>query len=172
MPAGGMRDLLDVVHGLNGRFGIGLLGEANEAEAAAATSVAVLDDNLENVRMRIGARACATGATYGFFDLAKLFELLAKSGIVSVPGEATEALSALELRQRRESRFYPMKSLDIARLVRSEAGRDDDVSMATCGSASTRHATVRFCDSDGAKKGFEWTGAGRTAGSRGPGTWC
>jgi len=60
----------DVVHVLHGVIGLRLLREAHEAESTAAASIAVLDND-------------------SFFDLAELFELLAKSGIVGVPGKAT-----------------------------------------------------------------------------------
>jgi len=38
--------LLDVVHGSDGSIGLSVLGEANEAKPAAASSIAVLDDDL------------------------------------------------------------------------------------------------------------------------------
>jgi hypothetical protein len=48
IPWGIGADELDVVHGLDGVFGLGVLGEAHEAEAAAAASVAVLDHDLHD----------------------------------------------------------------------------------------------------------------------------
>jgi len=59
-----------VVQSLHGRVGVCVIGEADEAKASAATSVAVLDDN-------------------GFFDLAELLELLAEGAVVGVPGKAS-----------------------------------------------------------------------------------
>jgi len=41
-------DELDVVHGSDRSFGIGLLSVANESKATAATSVTILDDDLNN----------------------------------------------------------------------------------------------------------------------------
>jgi len=59
----------DIVHGLNGVFGLGVLREAHEAKAAAAASVAVLDHDC-------------------FFDIAKLLELGPERHVIRVPGEA------------------------------------------------------------------------------------
>jgi hypothetical protein len=39
---------LDVVHGGDRSFSIGLLGIANETKATAATSVTILDDDLDH----------------------------------------------------------------------------------------------------------------------------
>jgi hypothetical protein len=43
---GGRDDILNVVHGLDGSIGIGLLSVANESETAAAAGITVLDDDL------------------------------------------------------------------------------------------------------------------------------
>jgi hypothetical protein len=54
-------DLLLVVQSLHGRVGISIVRETNEAEAPAATSIAVLDDNLfasEHLRF---CATCAVG---------------------------------------------------------------------------------------------------------------
>ena len=42
----GQRNLLNVVHSVNCLLGVILAGKANEAEAAAATGITVLDNNL------------------------------------------------------------------------------------------------------------------------------
>jgi len=59
-----------VVHGLHSGIGLGVLRIANEAKASAAASITVLDYD-------------------GFFDLAELFELLAKSLVVGMPCKAS-----------------------------------------------------------------------------------
>jgi hypothetical protein len=41
-----MGNSLNVVHGLNGGISLGLLGEANEAEAATTTGIAILNHDL------------------------------------------------------------------------------------------------------------------------------
>jgi len=61
---------LDIVHVLHGGVSLGILGEANEAKATAATSIAILDDD-------------------SFFNLAEFFELLAKGSVIGMPCEAT-----------------------------------------------------------------------------------
>lgn len=42
--------VLDIVHGRDGILGIALLGVANESETAAATSVSILDNDLDGVK--------------------------------------------------------------------------------------------------------------------------
>jgi hypothetical protein len=59
-----------VVHSLHSSIGLRVLGIANEAEAPATSSIAVLDDD-------------------SFFDLTELVELLAKSLVVGVPRKAS-----------------------------------------------------------------------------------
>lgn len=50
-------------------------------------------------------------STYSFFDLAKLLELLAESGVVGVPGKATVFVQRrVRVREFKED-TYPMKSL-------------------------------------------------------------
>lgn len=61
----------DIIHGSNGSFRFGLLGEANEAESTAAAGIAVLDDN-------------------GFFDSSKLLKLSAEGRVICVPGETAD----------------------------------------------------------------------------------
>ena len=78
--------LLHVVHACNGGISLRVLGKANETEATAATGIAVLDDDL---RMLVKVAWGGLKATYSFLDLTELFELLAKNGIVSVPGKAS-----------------------------------------------------------------------------------
>jgi hypothetical protein len=78
--------LLNVVHVRDRGIGLGVLSETNEAEATAATGVAVLDDNL-GLLARV---ACARwNNTYGFLDLTELLKLGAQGTVVGVPGEAT-----------------------------------------------------------------------------------
>jgi len=82
--------LLDVVHVGDRSVSFSVLRKTDEAETTAATGVAVLDDNLRlSVRVAWGW----VKTTYGFLDLAKLFELGAKSAIVGVPCEATVVAS-------------------------------------------------------------------------------
>jgi len=57
---------LDVVHACDSVLGIALLGVSYKSKAAAATSIAVLDH-------------------HSFFNRAKLLELLAQSGLLSMP---------------------------------------------------------------------------------------
>jgi len=59
----------NVVHGLDGGVGFTVLGEAHEAKAAAAASIAILNHD-------------------GLFDLAKLLKLGSESHIIGMPGEA------------------------------------------------------------------------------------
>jgi len=59
----------DVVHGLDGVLGFGVLGEAHEAKAAAAASIAVLDHD-------------------GLFHLAEFLKLGSERYIIRVPREA------------------------------------------------------------------------------------
>lgn len=50
-------------------------------------------------------------STYSFFDLAKLLELLAESGVVGVPGKATVFVQRrVRVREFKED-TYPIKSL-------------------------------------------------------------
>lgn len=80
------RCLLHVVHARNGGISLRVLSEANETEATTATGVAILDDDL---RMLVKVAWGGMKVTYSFLDLAELFKLLAKNGIVGVPGEAS-----------------------------------------------------------------------------------
>jgi len=59
----------DVIHGLDGGVGFAVLGEAHEAKAATAASIAILNHD-------------------GLLDLAKLLKLGSESHIIRVPGEA------------------------------------------------------------------------------------
>jgi hypothetical protein len=78
--------LLNVIHVGDRGISLGVLSETNEAEATAATGVAVLDDDLG----WLARVACAWwNNTYGFLNLAELLELGAQSAVVGVPGEAT-----------------------------------------------------------------------------------
>jgi hypothetical protein len=78
--------LLNVIHVGDCGISLGVLSETNEAEATAATGVAVLDDDLD----WLARVACACwNNTYGFLNLAELLELGAQSAVVGVPGEAT-----------------------------------------------------------------------------------
>ena len=43
-------NILNVIHGVDGSLGIGLLTVADETEASAATSVTVLDDDLQDIK--------------------------------------------------------------------------------------------------------------------------
>jgi hypothetical protein len=64
--------LLNVIHVRDRGIGLGVLSETNEAEATAATGVAVLDNNL-GLLARV---ACAWWSnTYGLLDLTELLEL-------------------------------------------------------------------------------------------------
>ena len=48
-------NILNVVHGIDGSLGIGLLTVADETEASAATSVTVLDNDLQGIKhIKIG----------------------------------------------------------------------------------------------------------------------
>lgn len=101
----GGSSVLDVVHGRNSILGIGVLGESNEAETAAASSVAVLDDNLlyptlEKKRgtpkqighgrmVHLSMRGEGAVRTYSFLNGAKLLELLSESSLLGVPGKAS-----------------------------------------------------------------------------------
>ena len=62
------------------------LQESNGADITAATGIAVLDDDL---RLLVRVASEHVEGTYGFLDLAELFELAAQSLVVRVPGEAT-----------------------------------------------------------------------------------
>jgi len=59
----------DVIHGLDGGVGFAVLGEAHEAKAATAASIAILNHD-------------------GLLDLAKHLKLGSESHIIRVPGEA------------------------------------------------------------------------------------
>jgi hypothetical protein len=78
--------LLNVIHVCDRGIGLGVLSETNEAEATAATGVAVLDDDL---RLLVKVAWAQYNNTYGFLNLAELLELGAEGAVVSVPGEAT-----------------------------------------------------------------------------------
>jgi hypothetical protein len=78
--------LLDVIHVLDGIVGLGVLAEANETEATAATGVAVLDDDL---RVLVKGALERVGNTYSLLDLAELLELAPEGLVVGVPGEAS-----------------------------------------------------------------------------------
>jgi len=75
----------DVVHGLDGVFGLGVLGEAHEAKAAAAASVAVLDHD-------------------GLFHIAKLLKLGPERYIIRVPREAANEDFRHDEERRRDAR--------------------------------------------------------------------
>jgi len=55
---------------LHGGIGFSIAGEAHEAKASAATSIAIFDDD-------------------GFLDLAKLLKLLAQCPVVGMPGKTS-----------------------------------------------------------------------------------
>jgi hypothetical protein len=96
---------LDIVHGCDGVLSIALLGISHKPEAAAATSITVLDHHLYISIVRNGLAVQQTpalepqdvgleapclkvrrnGGTYSFFDRTKLLKLLAKSGLLCVP---------------------------------------------------------------------------------------
>lgn len=85
MRSGGIgADELDVVHGLDGVLGFGVLGEAHEAKAAAAASIAVLDHDLRSLSHDGSGRT----ATYGLFHLAEFLKLGSERYIIRVPREA------------------------------------------------------------------------------------
>jgi len=75
----------DVVHGLDGVFGLGVLGESHEAEAAAAAGVAVLDHD-------------------GLFHIAKLLKLGSERYIIRVPREAANEDFRHDEERRRDAR--------------------------------------------------------------------
>jgi len=75
----------DVVHGLDGAFGLGILREAHEAKAAAAASVAVLDHD-------------------GLFHIAKLLKLGSERHIIRVPREAANEDFRHDEERRRDAR--------------------------------------------------------------------
>ena len=62
----GVRDLLNVVHGLDRGIGTGLLSEAHEAKATASACVAILDDNLQFISIATVAQlaGCFNATTH------------------------------------------------------------------------------------------------------------
>lgn len=86
--------LLLLVQGVDG--GVGLLGggEGDEAEAAAATGLAVLQDDLEGLETRIiveqkRMEECA----YSVNHLAELGEGILQAGVIGGPGETARRVS-------------------------------------------------------------------------------
>lgn len=76
--------LLDVVHACDSSIGLRVRSEANETEATAAAGITVFDDNLRSlVKVAWGGMK----VTYSLLDLTELLELLAKDGIIGVPGQ-------------------------------------------------------------------------------------
>lgn len=94
-----MYNLLNVVHLLDSIIGGLLIGEADEAEATATTSITVLDNDLYTGVIESSRRPCGC-ETYSLLNLAILLELGAKSAIVGVPCKATR--SKVSLREGRE----------------------------------------------------------------------
>jgi hypothetical protein len=96
---------LGIVHGYDSILSVVLLGVSHKPEAAAATSITVLDHHLYISIVRNGLAVQQTpalepqdvgleapclkvrrnGGTYSFFDRTKLLKLLAKSGLLCVP---------------------------------------------------------------------------------------
>lgn len=86
-------NILNVVHGIDGSLGIGLLTVADETEASAATSVTVLDNDLQGIKhiSWVFSNNIATKGgklTYSLLNGTELLELLAKSILISVPCKA------------------------------------------------------------------------------------
>ena len=96
-------NILNVVHGVDGSLGIGLLAVTDKAKATAAASVTVLDDDLQDTERLAGLvlaiyKNIKQGgkSTYSLLDCAKFLELLTESILISVPCEAA-AGSALAI---------------------------------------------------------------------------
>jgi hypothetical protein len=51
-------DLLNVVHGVDSSIGASIVGEANETESTAATSVAILDHDLRGEVSSLSLVSC------------------------------------------------------------------------------------------------------------------
>jgi hypothetical protein len=84
--------VLNVVHSGDGSFSICLLAVTNESEATAATSITVLDNDLQRQDMSATSRHDSDDDrfTYGFLDSAKFLELLTERILICVPCEATK----------------------------------------------------------------------------------
>lgn len=94
---------------MDGAVGLGVLGEAHEAEATAAAGIAVLDNSLVALE---GFWDEGHAKSYGFLDLAEFREFLTERAIVGVPSEATSYDERGE--GGCDEVTYPMKSLDMA----------------------------------------------------------
>lgn len=79
---------LDVVHGSDRGVSLGVLSEANETKATAASGITVLHNNLI---LSVNCLGLNVTETYRLGDLAELLELGAQSAIVGVPCKAAVA---------------------------------------------------------------------------------
>jgi hypothetical protein len=124
----GNRSLLLVVHGVHGVGSLILGSVANETETTAAAGVAVLDDGLENKRVRLDAIGRSEGqkeSTYSLLNNTEFLEALAQRHVVCAPGETAGYGKPSVIASTTWKSTYPMKSLDmLIKVTGLDEGRD------------------------------------------------
>lgn len=124
----GNRSLLLVVHGVHGIGSVIIGSVANETETTAAAGVAVLDDGLENKRVRLDAIGRSEGqneSTYSLLNNTEFLEALAQRLVVCAPGETAGNRKSSVTASTTWKSTYPMKSLDmLIKVTGLDEGRD------------------------------------------------
>ena len=97
--------VLFVVQGLHGGISLSIVRISNEAKASAAAGITIFHHHLRRCKrvLLVMTSAGLSSATHGFFDGAKLLELLAQSRVVGMPREpSANGQRAVRMRGRED----------------------------------------------------------------------